>query len=100
MQVTAAAPGDQGMRFSPRVLAADPGRLLRWRGRVLLPGVCDGVHEFVLTADRGGTRLVHAENFSGLLVPFLGRSMGTIERAMREQNAALQQRVESLVVPA
>jgi hypothetical protein len=88
------------MRFNALILAAEPGRVLRWRGRVLLPGLCDGVHEFVLAASAGGTRLVHAEEFSGLLVPLLGGAMERTEAQMREQNTALKRRVESLVVPA
>lgn len=100
LRLTAAAPGEKGMRFRPRVLAAEPGRVLRWRGRLLLPGLCDGVHEFVLTPHAGGTRLVHAEDFSGLLVPFLGRALAQTEQGMREQNDALQQRVESQVAAA
>jgi hypothetical protein len=100
LQVTAAAPGEKGMRFNALILAAEPGRVLRWRGRVLLPGLCDGVHEFVLAASAGGTRLVHAEEFSGLLVPLLGGAMERTEAQMREQNTALKRRVESVVVPA
>ena len=98
--VTAAAPGEQGMRFTPRVLAAEPGRVLRWRGRLLLPGLCDGVHEFVLSPQGDGTRLVHAEDFSGLLVPFLDGALGQTERRMREQNQALKRHVERAVVAA
>ena len=100
LRVTAAAPGEKGMRFTPRVLTAERGRVLRWRGRLLRPGLCDGVHEFVLTPHAGGTRVVHAEDFSGLLVPFLGRALARVEHGMHEQNAALQQRVHSQVVPA
>lgn len=95
LQVTAAAPGEKGMRFTPRVLAAERARLLRWRGRLLLPGLCTGVHEFVLSPHGHGTRLVHAEDFSGLLVPFLGRALARTEQEMHEQNAALQQRVQT-----
>ena len=100
LQVTAAAPGEQGLRFAPRVLAAEPARVLRWRGRLLLPGLCDGVHEFLLDPRDGGTRLVHAEDFSGVLVPFLGRAFLQTEQRMREQNSALQRRVESVAVAA
>ena len=100
LRLTAAAPGEKGMRFRPLVLAAEPARLLRWRGRVLLPGLCDAVHEFVLTPRDGGTRLVHGESFSGLLVPFLGRKLAETEQGLRKQNAALQRRVEGLVVSA
>lgn len=98
LRVTLAAPGDKGIGFAPRVLAAEPGAVLRWRGRLLLPGLFDGVHEFVLRPQDGGTRLVHAEDFSGVLVPFLGRMLEQTEQRMHEQNAALQRRVEELVV--
>lgn len=100
LRVTAAAPGEKGMRFTPLVLAAEPGRLLRWRGRLLVPGLCDGVHKFVLTSQGSGTRLVHAENFRGLLVPFLGRALAQTERRLRQQNRALKRHVERSVVTA
>jgi hypothetical protein len=98
LQVTAAAPGANGMRFNALVLAAEPARLLRWRGRVLLPGLCDGVHEFVLAPLAGGTQLVHAENFSGLLLPFLGAGLRRTEQHMDEQNLALKRQAESRVL--
>lgn len=94
LRVTAAAPGQKGMSFSPVVLAAEPGRALRWRGRVLLPGICDGVHEFLLSPDGGGTCLVHAENFTGVMTPFMGKALPKLAGEMREQNAALLRRVE------
>ena len=95
LDVTAAAPGRSGLRFSPRVLAAEPGRVLRWRGQLLLPGLCDGTHEFVLTPAGDGTALVHAEDFSGVLVPLLGKALAATERNMLVQNEALKRRVES-----
>lgn len=100
LRVTAAAPGKEGMRFTPRVLAAEPGRVLRWRGRLLVRGLCDGVHEFVLSPQGVGTRLVHAEDFRGLLVPFLGGVLEQTERHMQEQNQALKRHVERSVVVA
>lgn len=100
LRVTAAAPGERGMRFSPRVLAAEPGRVLRWRGQLLVRGLCDGVHEFVLSPQGAGTRLVHAEDFTGLLVPFLGGALEQTEQRMREQNQALKRHVERSVVAA
>src|SRR5918999_4725227 len=32
--------------FRPRVLEAEPGRRLRWLGRLLVPGLFDGEHRF------------------------------------------------------
>lgn len=100
LRVTAAAPGEKGMRFTPLVLTAEPGRVLRWRGRLLVPGLCDGVHEFVLSPHGAGTNLFHAEDFTGLLVPFLGGVLEQTERRMREQNQALKRHVERSVVAA
>lgn len=100
LRVTAAAPGEKGMRFTPLVLAVEQGRVLRWRGRLLVRGLCDGVHEFVLSPQGAGTRLVHAEDFSGMLVPFLGGALAQTGQRMREQNQALKRHVERSVVAA
>lgn len=100
LRVTAAAPGAQGMRFTPWVLAAEPGRVLRWRGRLLVLLLCDGVHEFVLSPQGAGTRLLHAEDFTGLLVPFLNGALEQTERRMQEQNQALKRHAERSVIPA
>jgi hypothetical protein len=98
LAVTAAAPGSNGMRFAPVVLAAEPGRVLRWRGKVLIRGLCAGTHEFVLRRTAAGTSVVHAEDFSGVLVALLGRSFQRIERDMHKQNDALRRRVASTLV--
>src|SRR5260221_325941 len=63
------ADGGHGMSFKPEVLAATPGRELRWIGKLGFHGIADGEHFFVLTAnDDGTTRLNHGERFSGALV--------------------------------
>lgn len=36
------------MTFRPTVLVAEPDRELRWRGRLLVPGLLDGEHAFVV----------------------------------------------------
>ncbi|MBI2494818.1 MAG: SRPBCC domain-containing protein [Candidatus Rokubacteria bacterium] len=40
--------GGRGMTFRPTVLVAEPDRELRWRGRLLVPGLLDGEHAFVI----------------------------------------------------
>ncbi|NRQ34779.1 SRPBCC domain-containing protein [Nonomuraea sp. NN258] len=82
------------MTFRPKVLTAEPGRSLRWIGRLVLPGIFDGTHEFALTPTADGTHLVQSETFKGLLVPFLGGMIDGTERNFARLNEALKKRAE------
>lgn len=68
VQLTMRTPSGSTMRFRPRVLVADPGRELRWLGRLGLPRLFDGEHYFRLIPEAGGIRLIHGERFRGLLL--------------------------------
>lgn len=88
--------GGRVMRFSPIVLAAEPGRELCWLGRVLCAGIFDGEHRFVIAPlGDGRVRFRHSERFSGVLV---GPSRASLERGTRRgfeaMNRALKARVE------
>jgi hypothetical protein len=86
--------GTRHMSFRPTVLAYEEGRLIRWRGRLLLPGIVDGEHELrVETLDDGTSRFTQHETFRGLLVPFLRRTLEDTDRGFAEMNEALRQRV-------
>jgi hypothetical protein len=78
------------------VTACDTNRKLAWRGRV--PLLFTGDHLFELAAEGSGTRLVHGENMSGLIV--MTFTDATIERdfvpAYERMNRALAERVASL----
>ena len=88
-------PGGRGMNFRPRLLAVQPGRELRWLGRLFVPGLFDGEHYFLLEPAAGGTRLTHGEKFSGLFVAMMGRSgFDPIERGFEAMNQALKARAE------
>ena len=96
LEIFVQPPGGRGMRFKPRLLAADPARELRWRGKLLLPGLFDGEHRFRLEAVPGGTRLHHGERFSGLLVATMSAAaLGAIEQGFVAMNEALKARAES-----
>ncbi|MCW2580141.1 MAG: Polyketide cyclase/dehydrase [Blastococcus sp.] len=86
-------PGARTMTFRPTVLAVEDGTLLRWRGRLGLPGLFDGEHEFRLepTAD-GGTRFIQRETFSGLLVPMMPRVLVDTAAGFAAMNTALRDR--------
>ncbi|OLD64216.1 MAG: polyketide cyclase [Acidobacteria bacterium 13_1_40CM_2_68_5] len=86
--------GGRPMTFRPIVLRAQPHRELRWRGRLLLPGLFDGEHIFsIAPLSSTRVRFSQREKFSGLLVP-LGRRMllDATLRGFEEMNQALERR--------
>ena len=89
-------PGGKGMTFKPEVLAYDAERELRWLGRLLIPGLFDGEHQFLLEPIEGaGTRLIQRESFRGILVPLILKMVGeSTRRGFEAMNAALKLRVE------
>jgi hypothetical protein len=94
LEITAQPANRKPMTFRPTVRVADPGRELRWLGRVLLPGIFDGEHAFIIEPQTSGCRLRHEETFSGLLVPAFGAMLDDTARSFAELNAALKRRVE------
>ena len=95
LEVTVQPPGSREMTFKPTVLAVEPGRDLRWLGRVLMPGLFDGEHSFRLEPTASGCRFHHGERFSGLLVPLFVGTLAKTERGFEAMNAALERRVLS-----
>ncbi len=91
------APGGKVMAFKPTVLEVAPNEELRWLGRLILPGIFDGEHVFQLEPIDSGrrTRFVHREEFRGLLVPLLWKSLDTeTRRGFEAMNEALKSRAE------
>jgi len=93
--------GTKGMTFRPSVLVADAGRELRWLGRLLLPGIFDGEHRFVIEPIAAGkVRFQQSERFSGILVPiFRGSHYRDTKRGFEEMNLALKERAEAQEAP-
>lgn len=92
--VTIQPPGRKAMMFRPVVLAATPEVELRWRGRLLMPGLFDGEHLFRLSPADGGCRLDHSEVFTGLLAGLLGGTLPATRRGFVAMNEALKARAE------
>jgi hypothetical protein len=89
-------PGTRTMTFRPTVLAVEDGTLIRWRGRLGLPGLFDGEHELRLEhIPDGGTRFVQRETFTGLLVPLMPRVLDDTATGFAAMNAALRDRAAS-----
>src|SRR5207245_9692819 len=93
------ATGTRPMRFRPTVKAVIPNRELRWLGRLGLPRLFDGEHIFQIEPlGSMRTRFIQQEQFRGLLVPLLARSLNRdAPRGFEDMNRAPQAR---LTVPA
>jgi hypothetical protein len=86
-----------GMSFKPKVLAATPGKELRWVGKLGLREIAAGEHFFVLTTNQDGTtRLNHGERYSGALVALTKHDSRSNDTAYEAFSQALKQRVEQL----
>src|SRR6202022_3919871 len=77
--------------FTPTVLVVEPGRELRWVGKVGPGGIFDGQHTFTITQIAPGrVLLTQREDFSGVAVPFYeGRLHADTLPQFRAMNAAL-----------
>jgi hypothetical protein len=97
LEVRLEPPDSRGITLRPKVLSAEPNRLMRWLGHLLVPGVFDGEHSLAihpLEVDR--VRFVQHEAFKGVLVPLLARSLENTLRGFEEMNGALKERAEAL----
>lgn len=88
--------GASGMTFRPTVLKVEPARELRWLGHLLVPGLFDGEHSFLIERiGEGQTRFVQQETFKGILVPLFARQLDSDTlRGFNEMNEALKARAE------
>jgi hypothetical protein len=88
-------PGSSGMHFKPTVLSVRPERELRWLGHLLVPGIFDGEHYFLLEpVGENRTRLTQGEKFSGLLVGLLASTLAATGAGFKAMNTALKQQAE------
>jgi hypothetical protein len=94
--------GERAMTFRPTVLTAEPGRELKWLGHLLVPGIFDGEHRWLIEeAGPGRVRFTQSERFGGILVPLLWRKLrdGGTAKGFRAMNEALARRVADLRRP-
>jgi len=95
LDVVIAPPGGSEMTFRPTLLRVEPGRELRWRGKLFIKGLFDGEH-FMQLVELGParTRFVHGEDFTGILVKLAGNALTRTARGFVLMNQALKRRVE------
>lgn len=98
LRVRIAPPSSRPSTFTPEVVAVEENRRLAWLGRLVVPFVFDGYHEFHLEPIDDGerTRLLHRETFRGALVPVL-LDEERIEAGFVAMNRAVKERAEERV---
>lgn len=96
LRVRIEPPGSRGLTFRPEVRVVRPERQLVWAGRLVVPHLFDGRHEFRLEpiGDGGRTRFRQRETFTGLLVPLL-LDADAVRRGFEAMNARLADRAEA-----
>lgn len=96
VEVAIQPPGGREMTFRPTVTVFEPNRELRWRGRLWAPGIFTGVHIFrIEEIGENHVRFVQAEEFLGLLVPFMGKGLyATTLAGFRQMNETLKRMAE------
>jgi hypothetical protein len=94
LELTITAPDVRAVTFRPRVLDLEPGRLIRWKGKLLIPGLFDGRHSLMVEPlDDGRSRFTTHEEVSGILVPVLGKVMRASQQGFELMAEALSHRV-------
>ena len=66
-------------RAFPVKVAMDEGKRMTWTGGMPIPGLFKGVRTFTLSEGSGVTQFKMREEFSGLMLPLIWRSMPDLQ---------------------
>ena len=99
LDVTIQSDGNDPMSFTPEVLVNQENIEFRWVGKLMTKGIADGEHYFILEQlDSKKTKLIHGENFTGLLSGLLMTMVGEdTEKGFISMNKALARLAETNV---
>ena len=98
LSITIKADGMKPMSIKPTVLYAEPEREFRWLGHMVIPGLFDGEHYFIIEEKSPGRLLfTHGENFSGIFSGLVVKLCGqAIRKGFEAMNEALKHRAEQM----
>jgi len=72
LRVLARLPSGLPVLLWPKVLGVEVERNIRWLGSLILPGLLDGEHLFILEPlGKTKVRFVQREEYSGVLLPIM-----------------------------
>ena len=83
--------GKDGMKFMPIVTNVEEPKYFRWRGKMMAGFLFTNDKVFELEEIGSGTRLIHREQFSGILVPmFWSKLKKGVPPMLKSMNDALK----------
>lgn len=89
-------PNGNGMTFKPVISKYEPNKELRWKGKLGLKRIFDGEHFFILEElSSGQTKFIHGENFSGILIPFMGKTLNKTKEGFKLMNESIKKESET-----
>jgi hypothetical protein len=88
-----------GMRFKPKILTYEPGKEIKWLGKLWIPKLFDGEHSLsIKKVDESNVLFVQKEKFTGLLVPLFSNILKDTESGFEMMNQKLKQEAEKKMV--
>jgi len=91
LTVSIKPPGRNGMTFKPIVTSYKENTEFRWKGKLGIPGIFDGEHYFqLISQENNRTKLIHGEQFSGILVALMGKALNKTKEGFELMNKSLK----------
>jgi hypothetical protein len=88
-------PDGKDMTFTPTILEFSENKEFRWLGKLLTKGIFDGEHYFKLVElENQKTKFIHGENFSGILIPLMGKVLEKTKKGFELMNESLKKECE------
>ncbi|MDN5201892.1 SRPBCC domain-containing protein [Fulvivirgaceae bacterium BMA10] len=86
----------KGMNINPKVVTYTKNKRFSWVGNLAIPGLFEGHHIFEIEPkNEHESKLIHREEFRGLLLPLLWKKLDTQTRAgFEDMNRAIKIKAE------
>jgi hypothetical protein len=81
--------------FPVKVAMPEQGKVMKWTGGMPIPGVFKGVRTFTLIESSGMTQFKMREEFTGLMLPLIWRSMPDLQPVFDQFADGLKTKAEA-----
>lgn len=88
--------GKDGPKYEPVITGFEIPRALRWRAKMLFESIFTNDKFFELQSSGTGTKLIHSELFSGVMVPLVWSKIEeSVPPMLNSMNEALKKKIEA-----
>ncbi len=88
-------PNSKSMIFKPVILKELKNKEFRWKGKLILNGVFDGEHYFILEQiNQNTTKFIQGENFSEFLVSLFKKTLENTKKGFVLMNEAIKKEIK------